>query len=93
MWRLGAASEWEPASVAAAPLLLEKPSPKQPRRRGAVSYARQDAPLIAEMHKLIDSYEAPSVIAAAGMVVKNAIGSGTDESKVRRLTKGYSANY
>ena len=33
------------------------------------------------------------VIAAAGMVVKNAIGSGTDESKVRRLTKGYSANY
>jgi hypothetical protein len=66
---------------------------KKRRKRGAVSLQSDDAPLVAEMHRLITAREARSVSAAAGMVVNLAKGHGSEESKLRRLRERYADQY
>jgi hypothetical protein len=61
--------------------------------RGAVSYSKDDAILIAEMHELIQSRVAPSILAAAGMVVSRAVGLGENDSKIDRLRRRYRKAY
>jgi hypothetical protein len=57
---------------------------------GSGSYEKSDAPLVAEMHKLIESGEANSPTNAAWQLVKEAAGKNTtDESKVARLVRHY----
>ncbi len=63
------------------------------RRRGAVSLAEMDEPLLKEMNRLIQNKEAPSVLAAAGMVVGRASGHGSEDSKLTRLRKRYAQRY
>jgi hypothetical protein len=66
---------------------------KPKRRRGAVSFATDDKPLVDEMHELITSGKARSINAAAGMVVSRAVGFGDEESKLKRLRDRYSKAY
>ena len=66
---------------------------KRGKKRGPVPLTDLDQPLIDEMRNLRQSKTARSDSAAAGMVVHKATGTGTDESKVRRLTRIYSAQF
>ncbi|WP_147021965.1 hypothetical protein [Microvirga aerophila] len=68
-------------------------NPKAKRKRGAVSLGSDDQPLVAEMHRLIETGAARSISAAAGMVVSNAPGLGSEESKLTRLRKRYADTY
>jgi hypothetical protein len=62
-------------------------------RAGAKSFEELDQPLIDEMHKLITNKHAHSITAAAGMVRDKAKGTGTPESKVKRLERRYKKKY
>jgi hypothetical protein len=59
------------------------------RRSNGPDYREKDALLVAEMQDLIATHRARSSEDAARAVVKRAVGGGTDESKVKRLTKRY----
>jgi len=64
-----------------------RPRPRSPT--GPVPLADQDKPLMAVMHKLMKSGDARSVSAAAKMVVAQAAGTGTKESKAKRLERRF----
>jgi len=81
---------WE---ATASPVRASPTRPSRGRRPGSGSLAALDAPLVAEMKRLIDSRTAPSVHAAAFAVVQNARGSGTDKSRVHRLIKRFNATH
>ncbi len=66
----------------------------KPRRQvGNVSLASADAPLISEMHDLIEKGIVSSISAAAWKVADRAAGGGSPESKVDRLRRRYSEAY
>ena len=66
---------------------LELMPPK--RNSGQPSYAEHDAKVHLEMAKLLEEDTTLSVSRAAGLLVNQAIGAGSSESKARRLVKGY----
>ena len=68
-------------------------SKRRGRKPGSGSYAEHDAPLVQEMKALIDKGEAASPHAAAIQIVNKAKGSGTEESKVRRLVDRYNDEF
>jgi hypothetical protein len=55
------------------------------------SFRADDAPLVNEMRQLIKESKARSVTEAARIVVPQAKGTGSDESTVKRLERGYRA--
>lgn len=81
-WRV----ESEPPAFSSA-LRPEQAGPvrTETRRRGGLSYAADDAPLLDEMRRRIDSGEAGTVWAATLLVADRAAGGGTLASKRQRL--------
>ena len=71
-----------------APQKVKSKTPK--RTRG---YFKKDAPLLEQMHQMIESKEADNVPYAADAVAKNAVGKGTFASKSKRLEQGYMRKY
>jgi hypothetical protein len=69
-----------------------KPS-RRGRRKGVGSLASQDAPLISEMRRLIAAGDAASAYGAATLILDRAAGSGTDDSKRKRLVDRYHAEF
>ncbi|MCQ8279915.1 hypothetical protein NFI95_15845 [Acetobacteraceae bacterium KSS8] len=65
----------------------------QGRRRSPGGYAKQDTPLIEEMHRLIQTGVAQGPWQAAGLVVDRASGGGTTESRRKRLCAAYKRQY
>ena len=63
------------------------------RPKGAGAFVNEDEPLVLEMQKLIETGAAKSRTEAARLVVKQASGSGTEESKIKRLRKAHSAKF
>jgi hypothetical protein len=61
------------------------------RPRGSGSWDLADQPLLREMQELIVTGKASSPFNAANQVVQKAAGSGTIESKIRRLERRYMA--
>jgi hypothetical protein len=63
------------------------------RPKGAGSFEDADSPLIYEINRLISTSKSQSPTAAATKLVDNglAAGSGTTESKIRRLVRRYLA--
>jgi hypothetical protein len=62
------------------------------RRRGrkpGSGYQRVDAPLLEEMHQLVERCKQPTPEAAAKAVAERAYGNSTWQSKVDRLAKRY----
>ena len=57
------------------------------RKHNGADYREADAPLVAEMHGLMEAREARSAEHAARMVMKRAPGYGTEAAKVKRLAK------
>ncbi|SMH36085.1 hypothetical protein [Mesorhizobium australicum] len=57
------------------------------------SYAKQDAPLLEEMRRMIVCGQSPSAWNAALAVVDRAVGGGSVESKQQRLHRGYGKKY
>ncbi len=86
-----------PSAIVATDKTARATSPSSPeagsrshgRPKGAGSMALSDAPLIERMHDLITRGECTSASAAAQVVVKDANGGGTAESKIRRLVGRY----
>lgn len=68
-------------------------SPGRGRRQGVGGFAKADAPLIAKMHRLLQSKKVNSVHAAAVQMAPKAAGAGEQEAKVRRLTERYKAAF
>jgi len=67
-----------------------RPAPRPPRSRtGPLPLAKQDEPLVADMHELIKSGAARSVSAAAKMMASKAVGAGSETSKAKRLERHY----
>jgi hypothetical protein len=66
-----------------------RPARRRGRRKGSGSLERQDAPLLVKMKRFLDSGEAVSVREAAKLVVKEASGVGSEESKRTRLEKRF----
>ena len=66
------------------------PPPAKRKAGGTFSYEKQDAPLIAEMHRLIESGTKPNPHRAAWAIVDKAAGRfDAPVSKVARLCAGY----
>jgi hypothetical protein len=83
-----------PTALGSSTLPVAEPAAEQRAKRGrpAVSgWELADEPLLNEMASFIANGTARSVHHAAGMVVAHAKGSGTPESKQRRLAKAYRA--
>jgi hypothetical protein len=59
------------------------------KKKGDGSYRNVDAPLQRKMKSLIQQGKATSARAAARLLLGEAYGEGTDESKIDRLAKGY----
>lgn len=80
---------------------LEEGSNKQKQRPAGrpngINFDANDAPLIEEMHRLIQNRQARSIADAAQQVIESdpcrVAGSGTPESKEKRLARGYSKRY
>lgn len=62
------------------------------RKPGEGSYAKVDAPLLAEMSRLLDEGKVASPEEAARQVAPRALGGGTLESKTERLAKRFRQN-
>ena len=62
---------------------------KEPSSRG---YAKADAPLIKRMHKMITENQG-SITEASTQLAPEAVGGGTEESKAKRLERGYIEKY
>ena len=60
-----------------------------PKRRGGKTYAEQDAPLIAEMERLIETGVASSPWEATDHVESKAAGGGSSDAKRKRLLAGF----
>ena len=73
-------------------LMPAAPPPRRGRKKGSGSMIVADRPFWAEMHGLISEGKAHSPNGAAAMVAKRASGSGTMESIISRLAKGYRAS-
>ena len=58
-------------------------------RRFEFDYRELDAPLVAEMHKMIGDGRATGRTDAARAVVGRAVGTGSDASKITRLIRHY----
>jgi hypothetical protein len=63
--------------------------PPTKRRSNGLDYRQDDAPLLDEMRRLIESKKPRSPEDAARAVVADASGHGKPESKVKRLAKHY----
>ena len=63
------------------------------RKKGSGSYDKLGAPLLNEMHVLIENDKAVSINEAAGQVASKAKGASTFESKVTRLSKKYKKQF
>lgn len=63
------------------------------RRQGVGGYAQADAPLIEEMHRLLQEGTVGSVHAAAVQVTPEALGRGEPGAKVKRLSDRYKAAF
>lgn len=63
------------------------------RPKGSGSLAPNDAPLLEEMKKMLSEGKANSVSAAAQKIADKASGAGTEESKRKRLERGYQTKY
>lgn len=63
------------------------------RPLGSGSYEPLDAPLVEEMHQLMNEEPCLSPTAAANRVADRAAGGGTVESKARRLAERYSQKF
>lgn len=61
------------------------------RTPGAGSYGHVDAPLLAEMKRMLAEQKVVSVHQAAGVVAERAYGTSTIESKAARLARAYRA--
>jgi hypothetical protein len=61
------------------------------KKSSRFDYRTEDAPLIAEMKRLLETGAARGVMNAAQAVSARAVGKGSDESKVKRLVNGYNA--
>jgi hypothetical protein len=59
------------------------------KRHNGRDYRSLDAPLVAEMHELIEGGEARSAEDAARAVVNRAAGGGQEDSRVKRLALRY----
>lgn len=82
--------------IAAVRAMLPAPptAKAQGRPRSSGSKAASDAPLIQRMRALVEAGGGDvSATAAAQQVVDEAQGGGTEESKVRRLQRGYAKLY
>jgi hypothetical protein len=60
------------------------------RARG---YDKQDAPLLKQMHKMINSGKADNVPYAADAMAPKAVGKGKPASKSKRLEQKYMKKY
>lgn len=67
--------------------------PGRGRRQGVGGYAKADAPLIEEMHRLLQEEVVASVHAAAVQLAPKAVGNGEPDAKVRRLMDRYRAAF
>lgn len=63
------------------------------RKKGSGSYDLLDEPLLIRMRKLRESGRALSITKAAEAVFRKAVGGGTDQSKIRRLTLKYKRRF
>jgi hypothetical protein len=63
------------------------------RPSGSGSYERLDFPLVREMRQVLLKHPHLSVTAVANRFVERAAGGGTPESKAKRLTQRYSAQF
>lgn len=79
----------ENGSPATVPIAAEAAAGERRQRRGGMSYAEQDAPLIDKMERMLDAGEAPNRWQAALAVANQAAGGGQLESKARRLLEGF----
>ena len=70
-------------SRAAAPAAAKRSAPFR------IDYRELDAPLVAEMHKMIGDGRATGRTDAARAVVGRAVGTGSDASKITRLIRHY----
>lgn len=77
------------ANLDGGPINEAQLSKRRGRTKGAGSYAPMDAPLLAEMKRLIAEQKASSVHHAASMVAERAYGGGTMGSKATRLRRAY----
>lgn len=75
-------------SVSATP---KRTGGKRGRPVGSGSYDKDDAPLIAEGVRMMDEGQARSASEAARALVPRAAGSGTPDSKAKRIQRGISA--
>ena len=67
-----------------------KPRGRGGRKPGSGAYTNQDRVLWKKMKAALDQGAAKSIWEAAGQFANKAPGDGTEDSKRRRLTKGYS---
>lgn len=70
-----------------------RPPKNMGRRQGVGGFAKDDQPLIVEMHRLLTEGTAGSVHAAAVAVASRAKGGSQVESKVKRLIGRYGTTY
>ncbi len=63
------------------------------RKKGSGGYDSKDAPLLEEIHALVENEEPMGLWHAALTVADRAPGGGTPESKAKRLAKKYKAKY
>lgn len=63
------------------------------RKKGSGSYDLPDEPLLIRMRKLRESGRALSITKAAETVFRKAVGGGTEQSKIRRLTLKYKRRF
>jgi hypothetical protein len=80
----------EPSASGTVPVVTNSDT-KARRKAGNVSFSKQDAPLLAEMHVMVK--EGVSISEAARQLARSAAGGGTLESKVERLRKAYPKAY
>ena len=65
------------------------PTKRPPGRPRGTDYRRADAPLHAQMRRLLEDGIAHSRTAAARLVARDAHGHGCEDSKVRRLVRRF----
>jgi len=70
---------------------FSKASPRRGRRKGTGGYAKQDARIVAKIRAMIESSEANSPWDAAGALLDEIPGAGTDDSRRKRVVEAYYA--
>ncbi len=89
----GQSIDWLDVQFRRADVMQQWPSGLAMAPARARGYDNEDAPLLKQMHDMIESGEADNVPYAADEAARNAVGKGTPTSKSKRLETKYMNKY